>query len=348
MYKNSPPNKPILSIEKAPRLLIVRRDNIGDLVCTTPLIRALRTRYPGGWIGVLANSYNAPVLAGHPDIDEVFVYTKAKHRTPGTSLAGIFWRRFLMMRRLRAMNLDEVVLATPAAQPRNVALARWLKPKRIVGFGTTSGIDVSLPLATTPVSEAEDVFRIARLHGIAGGPPPCFIAAPSGIAKPAALTVAIHISARKPSQRWPTECFAALMRALSAGRAVRFVLLWSPGAADNPLHPGDDAKADALVTMMENDFPIEAIHTETLPQLVAALAGCHAMICADGGAMHLAAGLGLPIVCLFGDSNAERWRPWGVPYRLLQKPSRQVVDIATEEVIKAFNELRGDIPAPAA
>lgn len=336
-----------MSIEKSPRLLIVRRDNIGDLVCTTPLIRALRQRYPDGWIGVLANSYNAPVLTGNPDVNEVFVYTKAKHRAPGMSLAGIFWRRFRMMLALRAMTLDEVILATPAAQPRGIRLARWLKPKRIVGFGGLPGLGIALPLATEATSEVEDIFRIARLHGIGAPPPPCRVATPPGIAKEPAFTVAIHISARKPSQRWPTERFAALMRMLAATQAARFVLLWSPGAANNPLHPGDDDKAAELQDILGDGFPVAAVRTETLPQMIAALARCHAMICADGGAMHIAAGLGLPIVCLFGDSSAERWRPWGVPYRLLQKQSRQVAGISTEEVVAAFSELRDSIPAPA-
>jgi hypothetical protein len=59
------------------------------------------------------------------------------------------------------------------------------------------------------------------------------------------------------------------------------------------------------------------------------------------------AGLGLPIVCLFGNSGAQRWRPWGVPYRLLQKPSADVADIGVGEVVAAFNALRADIPARA-
>ena len=62
------------------RILIVRRDNIGDLVLTTPLIAALRAKKPDAWIGFLANSYNAPVLSGNPHLDAVFAYDKAKHR----------------------------------------------------------------------------------------------------------------------------------------------------------------------------------------------------------------------------------------------------------------------------
>src|SRR5262249_6206403 len=63
----------------APRSLVIRRDNIGDLVCTTPLIAALRRRYPEAWIAALVNHYAAPVLDNNPDLDAVFSYEKAKH-----------------------------------------------------------------------------------------------------------------------------------------------------------------------------------------------------------------------------------------------------------------------------
>ena len=93
---------------KQKRILVIRRDNIGDLVCTTPLIGALRQRFPHGWLGALVNSYNAPVLEGNPDLDEVFVYTKAKHRSAAESLAAILWRRLMRMRRLRARNQSDI------------------------------------------------------------------------------------------------------------------------------------------------------------------------------------------------------------------------------------------------
>ena len=343
-----------MSRNKSPRILVIRRDTNGDLVCTTPLIRALRERFPQAWIGAMVNSYNAPVLDGNTDLDGVYVYTKAKHRGDGESLIGIFWRRWQMMRRLRAVKIDDVIVATTQPQPHVVKLARWLKPKRIIAYGSC-GADVELPLSTTPLHEVEDVFRAAALYGITHAPSACHIE-PPGSAMEANL-IAIHISARKPSQRWPAENFVALMRALHAQNpTLRFVLLWSPGANDEPLHPGDDAKAASILKALGDDFPLRAAATQTLPALIAALSPCAAMICADGGAMHLAAGLGLPIVALFGDSSVERWRPWGVPQSVLQAPSRNVADISVAEVAAAFNALRGgagaasvsDTPVPTA
>jgi heptosyltransferase-3 len=329
--------------DKSPRILVIRRDNIGDLVCTTPLIHALRQRFPGGWIGAMVNSYNAPVLAGNTDLDDVSVYTKAKHRDHNQSLVGIFWDRLKMMNRLRKLGLDDVIIATTAPQPRVVRLARWLKPKRIIAFGAC-GADLELPLATGPIHEVEDVFRVARLYGIESRPAPCRIFTVGALHE--TNRIAVHISARKPSQRWPAERFVELMSRLHAeDDSLRFVLLWSPGASDNPLHPGDDAKAAAIIDGLGNDFPIEPTTTSTLPALIAALARCSLMICADGGAMHIGAGLGLPIVALFGKSSPDRWRPWSVPQRVLQMPSRDVADITVVVVMTAINELRAGIPA---
>jgi ADP-heptose:LPS heptosyltransferase len=346
-----------LSPHSNPKILIIRRDNIGDLVCTTPLIAALRQRFPDGWLGALVNSYNAPVLDGNPDLDEVFVYTKAKHRGQAESLPGILWRRLMMMNRLRQMQLDDVILANPSAQPRVVRLARWLQPKRVIGFGNVKGVDVSLPLDDAGRHEVEDVFRVASIYGINGLPPPCRVVAPAAVTCPRSgipgmqsqpaptLTIGIHVSARKPSQRWSAERFAKTMQTLTAQGPARFLLLWSPGTEDNPLHPGDDAKAHDVLRKVGAGVAVIPRPTQTLPELIAALAECDAMICADGGAMHIGAGLGLPIVCLFGNSGAQHWRPWGVPHRLLQKPSLDVADISVDEVVSAFNELKADIPA---
>ncbi len=357
-----------MSLDPPRKILVVRRDNIGDLVCTTPLITALRRRFPEAWIGALVNSYNAPVLDGNPDLDEVFVYTKAKHRTGGESLPGILWRRLQMMRRLRAMRIDDVIIATTTPQPRVVRLARWLAPKRVIGFGEVDGLDVALPLDDAGRHEVEDVFRVAAVYGIDGPPPACRVVAVNAVApatkrspcgaptlRPGAVgypTIGIHISARKPSQRWPAERFADLINTLAGQGSPRFMLLWSPGDDDNPLHPGDDAKATEVLKRVGAEATaspaVDARPTQTLPELIAALAECDALICADGGAMHLAAGLGLPIVCLFGNSGAARWHPWGVPYRVLQKPSLEVGDITVAETVAAFNALRADIPAPSA
>ena len=339
---------------QSPRVLVIRRDNIGDLVCTTPLLAAIRHRYPQAWIAVLANSYNAPVLEGNPDIDAVFAYEKAKHSGKGRLRTALERIGFIL--RLRRLRLDAVVIASPEFHKRTARLAHSLGARQVIGFAPAQGrsplLDVVVDAGgVAQLTEVERVFRLAPALAIDGAPPPLRVVAPEserGRVRAALAAkgidastppIAIHISARKPSQRWPVERFASVMRELHARYGVAFVLFWAPGAADNPTHPGDDAKAAALVAELR-DLPLLPWPTQSLAELIAGLDVCSHAILADGGAMHIAAGLGKPLVCLFGDSDAARWRPWGVPHVLLQPPSRDVNDIAVAEVVSAYEALR--------
>ena len=316
-----------LSDAQAQKILVIRSDNIGDLVCTTPLIGALRRRFPRAHIAALVNTYNRQVLEGHPALNAVYAYAKAKHRSPGQGLASVYWDKLVLMRKLRAQRFDYVLLASPHPGASALRLARWIAPAHIAGYADPKGlVDLALPHdAAGAMHEVEDVFRLAQLFGIEGAPGKLSMAvdaaarerasAALGARVPGRKLIALHISARKPSQRWPSERFAELMQALSG--EARFLLLWSPGATDHPQHPGDDAKAQTIMRAAGR-LPLVAYPTHELRDLAAALSLADYVICSDGGAMHIAAALGKPILCFFGDSDATRWHPWGVPYRLLQ------------------------------
>ena len=331
------------------RILVVRRDNIGDLVCTTPLFTALRQRFPEAWIGALVNSYNAPVLHGNPDLSEIFAYRKLKHREEGDSLLSNLWTRYRLITALRRLSLDYVVLAGNAA--RAMGLARLLRGKSVVGLATSgTRPDVAIEVGEAK-HEVEITFRLAQAFGI-GGPPP----APSVFPDKGAVgrlrseiaarlprvkrLLGIHISARKPSQRWPIERCAELAQKLASHgeREAGMLLFWSPGRETDPHHPGDDEKAQALALELRN-LPLVPVPTRELGELIAGLSLCDRIICSDGGAMHLAAALAKPIVCLFGRSDAARWHPWGVPHALLQPASRDVRDIDVGDVLDALRPL---------
>ena len=336
-------------------ILVVRRDNIGDLVCTTPLIRALRACFPAARIDALVNSYNRSVLANNPDVDNVYAYTRAKHREPHETLAEVHWHRLKLLMALRRQRYHWAILANGGCLSRPLRLARWVAPRAIVGFvppgSVRTDIGVGVPLDGLPRHEVEDLFRLLQPLGIVGAPPPLRLVNSPEAARAArdrlarerwydasTPVVAIHISARKVSQRWPAERFVSLMQRLNMTHGVQFILLWSPGEEDNPLHPGDSRKAAAIMAACAR-LPVLAYPTSRLEELIGALSLCSAMVCSDGGAMHVGAGLGLPIVCFFGDSDATRWRPWGVRHELLQKASQDVSDISVTEACEAFDRL---------
>jgi heptosyltransferase-3 len=339
----------------APSILVIRRDNIGDLVCTTPLIHALREHFPRARLCVLVNSYNRPVVENNPDIDTVYAYTKAKHREKGTSVFGVYWNRLLLMRELRRQHFDYAIIAGAHFLPRALGLARVIRPKHLIGF-TEPGkrgverIDTGVPYTQPrPMHEAEDIFRLLTPLGIHGEPPAMrlFPAAAAVAQAQAALqakglppdnVIGVHISARKPTNRWPAENFAALIRRLREKHKATFMLFWSPGSAANPRHPGDDEKAREIMSVL-TDVPVLAFPTDRLDQLIAGLSLCRAVVCSDGGAMHIAAALGKPILCFFGKSERTRWYPWRTRHVLLQPPSLNVADIGVDEAASAFGQL---------
>ncbi|QJR16916.1 glycosyltransferase family 9 protein [Usitatibacter palustris] len=331
------------------KILVVRRDNIGDLVLTTPVFAALRAHFPEARIDAFVNSYNAPVLAGHPHVDRVHSYTKGKHRDEGGAISGA-WSRLRQLMSLRGEHYDHVLVATPGYRPREIQFARWLAPAHIAAFvapgQNVAGVDE--PVEFVPNvgrHQVEETFRILTPLGIYDAPPALHIAAKrERRAGPA--TIAVHVSARKASSRWPEERFAPLMRALHERFAAKLRLFWSPGTEDDPRHPGDDQKARRILEAAKG-IPVEPCETRELGELIAGLAQCDAMVCSDGGAMHLAAALGLPVVCFFGESDAASWRPWGVPYRVLQPASRNVRDVTLEETLRACEEIFSPTISPA-
>ena len=332
------------------RILVIRRDNIGDLVCTTPLFSALRRHYPEAHIAALVNSYNAPALAGNPDVDEICIYRKAKHRAPGESKLAVWWQTWHLIRHMRQTHYDLAIVATPARQPEALKFARWVKAERIIAYGE-AGDGINDPLSMAGLSglhESEAVMRLLQPLGIQDAPGPLTVVADAALAAAIKVPVGtgpligLHISARKPSQRWPESAFAELAHRLHAETAARFLVFWSPGPENHPQHPGDDEKAARLLAACA-DLPLALCPTGELSELIAGLSRCDRVICSDGGGMHLAAGLGKPLLCFFGNSEVVRWRPWGVPQVLLQPPSLQVADVSVDQAMAAFASLEKEI-----
>lgn len=342
-----------MTFENPRSILVIRRDNIGDLLCTTPLLRAIRESLPATRISILVNSYNAPVLWGSCDVDDVLVYEKAKHRDKSRSIARWLFGRMALFYRLRRQNFDFVILATPNLSEAALKFARYTRAGKIVGYGLPDGDPrlISISESKRRGHECEIVFGLLEALGIGGTPPAMRLLAQSrlvpqlgGERHTTEICLGVHISARKPQQRWAVESFAELVRnLLLSGRVARVLVFWAPGREDDPLHPGDDGKAQILREML-SPLAVEFVPSKSLDELIAGLALCDQVFCADGGAMHVAAALGKPIVCLFGNSDAERWYPWGVPFELLQKPSRTVADISVDEVVLAWDRLEAKLP----
>ncbi|PIX88006.1 MAG: hypothetical protein COZ31_07435, partial [Nitrospirae bacterium CG_4_10_14_3_um_filter_44_29] len=148
--------------------------------------------------------------------------------------------------------------------------------------------------------------------------------------------IAFHISSRRPENRWPAQRFAKLANLISANYAANILLLWSPGSEKNVYHPGNDEKAEIIKNSLKPEPA--AYKTTSLRELIAALSVSSLVVCCDGGAMHIAAALGKPIVTIWGSTSPDSWAPWGTRHIILKK-NRNAADISVEDAFTAVSNL---------
>ena len=121
LQRRWPGGRPPFRSDRVRRILVVRKDNIGDVLCTTPALRALRRAFPSAHLALLVVEHCRDVVARNPDVDEVLTYTTAKHRAGALGLVAL-WDLTRVIRGLRARAFDlAVVMGRPCSRS-----AAWL------------------------------------------------------------------------------------------------------------------------------------------------------------------------------------------------------------------------------
>lgn len=337
------------------KILVICRDNIGDSILATPLIAFLHTAY-GAVTDVLTNSYSAPVFSRNPHIRTIHQYRKSKHCEGILSITSASVDRIRIIFKLRREKYDAVIIAKSAWDSHSVKWVAGIRAKQVVAFGNKEHLLVNNLLAPAEgtMHVAEQLFRLgAGLRGLPVRTPKHYRPGKSSVYPDPVLTrayrvasratsgeriIALQISARKPGQQWSAGNFITLARLINERYGCRIFLFWSPGGYSNPMHPGDDLKAEHIAGA-GTGLRLQAIPTRTLEELKAALSLCSVMVSSDGGAVHVAAALGLPVVALYGNSDPAHWHPWQVPYKTLRGRDGHVNDITPENVMCALDAL---------
>ncbi|MDI6744523.1 MAG: glycosyltransferase family 9 protein [Thermodesulfovibrionales bacterium] len=333
------------------KILFIRRDNIGDLICTTPSIYAVREKYPDAKIGILVNTYNADAISDNPDIDEVYIYEKAKH-APDKSKFSVWLNNLKVLQKIRKEKYD-VAIGCGAYSPRLARYTLLTAAKTRIGYikrdmKKSKFYNTPLYEPEKTLHEVEKTFNLLSPLGINGKPSGLrmfpdnaevnkvkdFLNS-AGFSKRKSL-IAFHISSRRPENRWPVQRFVELTNLISANYPVNILLLWSPGSEKNVYHPGDDEKAEIIKNSIKPEPA--AYKTTHVRELIAALSVSSLVVCCDGGAMHIAAALEKPIVTIWGSTNPDNWAPWGTRHIILKK-NRNAAGISVEDAFAAVSTL---------
>lgn len=343
----------MLSHQDCQRILVIRRDNIGDLVCTTPLLADLRLNFPDAEIGVLANAYNAPVLNGNPDINHVFVYQKLKHVVGLHNKIAALWERIRLIARLRAWRPDVTILAKSSCDKHGLRFAHQIKARRVIGFNPPAATDGSRPSQgidkTFNGHEVEEIGELLSVLGLKPGLGPLRVYPNNALLDvlkasmgTSTYRIGLQISAREVERQLGLEKFIELARQiLDVYPEAELLLFWAPGKPDDPHHPGDDAVAAQILEAVRSNR-LHPMTTPSLDELIAAISLCDIFISADGGAMHLAAGLNVPTVALFENAPAKltHWYPWRVMHQVVHGDAQAVSSIEVSQIMTALGQLK--------
>jgi heptosyltransferase-2 len=280
-----------------PRVLIVRFSSLGDVVLTTPLLRAIHARHPEADVTCVVRSRYADLLAGNPAV------TRVVAMAPNEPVAAL-------ARRLGGQAYDAQVDLQDSVRSRRLRrhlVGPWgVVNRRRAARAALIWLGIDLYRAHVPA--AEQLFEAAAALDVRpdGRPAEVFPTAEDE-ERAAALApegaVALVPGARWRNKRWP----AAHWRALADRLAARGLPLVAVGSEDER-------------SLLSGPGVIEA-YGLALRTTGAVLRRAKVVVAGDTGFMHLATAVARPVIALIGPTVAAfGYFPYGVAAQILERP----------------------------
>ena len=315
------PSKQI-DLNQIRRILILRMGPLGETLLTTPVIRALRRRFPEAHIAYMVAPGREDLVSENPNIDEVITYSVSIPKL----IYDMAKRSFQMV----------VILQPTFRLVLHTFLARI--PFRI-GFETNTGKGRLLHAAVpNNIDQHETARYLDVVRGIGIEPdsyePEMFVnptaqrwvddfLAGAGVPSDCPL-IGLNPGSGSESRRWSKEGFAQVGDRLH--HKYNAQILITAGDAEGAL-PHD-------VADLMSCSPI--ILTGITPmQLGAMLQKCRLYISNDTGPMHMSTAVKTPTIALFGASNPQQWGPHWQPHTIIARES--MAEITVEDVLEAAN-----------
>ena len=342
------------------RVLIVKRDKLGDLLLTTPVIAHLAQSLPGVELHLLANDYNAWVARDHPALARTWVYPRVR-RAGRLHLRSLAAQAAVALALVRA-RFDVAIVMGGDESPRAIARAGWTRARRVVAYAADARRHGPRLTDALPVPlEGHEIERMLGLCAPLGVAPPAVLPHPQYRLPQAGVAfahrwlaahglapgryVVIGLGARRAKKQPSTAQILAWSSRLHEAHGLATVLMWTPGPGDQPGYPGDDA---IVAPVLARALPFVHPFRGPIPEAIALLFHAHTSIVPDSGLMHFAAASPGGVLGLFADpadsAPAARWAPRG-PRALHVEAARRIADLDDEAVFAVLAPLLAAAPA---
>ncbi len=290
------------------RALVIRIDTrVGNVLLTTPLVRALRKGLAPAKVDFLVATGKEALVEGLADRVLTF-HKKDFFKAP--------WRFFRFLRELRAARYDVVVEASHwhALSFTSLWLARWTRAPVRIGHARELAerfLTNPVPHDAGNVRDVQAKLELLQPLGVEGDGEALEttvdmnlslsekakqIAASAGHAP----LVALNPGSRKADHRWPARAFGELARRLKQDYGLAPLVLWGPGeepVAREVAH----ASAGAAQLAPPTDLAL----------LAAVFRRSALVVTNDTGPMHLAVATGAPVLAVLVTDDGARWSHQG-------------------------------------
>jgi lipopolysaccharide heptosyltransferase II len=287
------------------RICVIKPSAFGDVVQALPLLPVLKERFPKAAVSWVVRGELRELLEGHPHLDEIIPFRrKGSWRETWTLLRELRERRFDLVFDLQGL-LRTAAMTWATRAPLRVGLesaregAGWachltlrdtgrLVPAHLRYWRVAEALGMGDRQRVTMVGTSFDDRRRAEEQ----------------LAPLTGPVLAVHPGARWATKRWPVERFATV-----AARAARRF-----GFGTVILGSGDEVVTAGQFEFLFHRFAPSAqcmnlAGKTTIKQLAALLQQTDVLLSSDSGPMHLAAGLGRPVVGVFTCTDPVRSGP---------------------------------------
>ncbi len=297
------------------RVLVIAMRYLGDVLLATPLVHAVRQRYPGCQIDMLVFDGTRGILEGNPDIHEVITIPERPDFATIKSTIRRLWRRY-----------DIALITQPGDKPH---LFGWVAAPQRYGFvpekkgqAWWKRLSVRSALVSDQslhrVVEGERLAAIMNLGSARTVVPPTAQSSSETLDSSALLTpgqplrfdalrpyVVIHPSPRWRYKQWHQAGWQTLLDML-AQRGLQIVVSGGPGNAETQYIDGILADLPAAT----QDAITRAQGRLSLAEMADLLRRASLYVGPDTATTHLAAACGTPTLALYGPTDPRLWGPW--------------------------------------
>lgn len=296
-------------------ILVIEYWNLGDFVMLTPFLKNLRLHFPQAHIALLGSPRTISMAQGQGLVDEVIPVRVpwAQHMGRRKKYISRHWLDlFRGLREVRARRFD--LGFTARADIRDSFLLWAGRVRRRVGYGFAHGRSLLTDVVAPDVLRPHYSDRWLRLLEHLGKPIvdrlPELKVGPEGRAfakkflrekglDDTDVLIGFHTGARNKVRQWGREKFIEVARKLTESLPVKVLWFQDP---------------DETTAPNGNGFvPVKL----PLKNFLAVLAECKTLICNDTGPMHMASGLGVPVVAVFGPTQPEWFAPLGEHHKIV-------------------------------